>query len=642
MIQSFASTLYVLRYQLEQGEFRMKFHRLPGFFLLLGILVACNTGEPTPTPDIPLTVVALIKATISTATPAPTPTPQPTPTSQPMPTPQPTATPAPTPTPQSTPTPQPTATAQPRPTPQPTPTPVQLPALIALVPPPSGIASTSLGKSLTLQIEPGRPIAGRDIVFTLRGLQPWQRFTAEFVEPNGVSAEWVTENEATFAQINGKPVTKRDYWADAAGSAFLTRIATKDREGIWNMRLTVGEEVFSATYPVSQLQLEVRELKAAGVEFRRYDGLVTDSYYSSLVPASLALDLQGHLALVVERLSQILGLSSTSIPDLYLLGNENLLKQAGTSIGTDVTWEAGFYWRGAAGRGIYVRTDFFRSAAQMTVTHEYVHLLLDESFPNTTLPAWVNEGAATFYEVALGLESQRPDVVRRDIYTKADRVKVAAAKGTIFPLREIEDQRTWNKQTDKEKVSLQYSEAYMVIRYLIERFGEKALVSLLERLRMGDSLSAAIQSSTGVSYEQFEKNFLLGLTSWEDPLRLEVKTYVTEIDLVMKEVQSVSERRAQILQGAQAADYLPLVSKAQTLQIQISKIKPPSNMVETHSQVTNFMDKFVQWLTLELRYQESRDDSKHIAANGMIPEISARESMVLRAINSIEFNYRLP
>ena len=94
-------------------------------------------------------------------------------------------------------------------TPVPVPTPISLPALIAIVPQVSGPATTTVSGEITLRVEPRQPLAGRDISFTLEDLKPWQRVEVEFVDPRGEPAEWITENEANFAKVDGLPVTER-------------------------------------------------------------------------------------------------------------------------------------------------------------------------------------------------------------------------------------------------------------------------------------------------------------------------------------------------------------------------------------------------------------------------------------------------
>ena len=248
-------------------------------------------------------------------------------------------------------------TAAPTPTAVPTPTPVSLPALVAVVPQVSGSAVTSLPGGITLMIDPGQPLAGRDVSFTLEGLGPWQAAVVEFVDPLGRPAEWITRQEVRFTQVNDVPVTKRILFADESGRVGWLRIGTRDAEGIWSVRVTVEGLTVTATYPVTELQLPSPGLKeVAGVEFRSHEGVVSSTSYSTLVPASLAVDMQAHLVWAAGRLREDLGVQSTTIPDLYLLGNETVLAQITASLGIRPGFEDGYFISAGAHPGIYVRT----------------------------------------------------------------------------------------------------------------------------------------------------------------------------------------------------------------------------------------------------------------------------------------------
>ena len=53
------------------------------------------------------------------------------------------------------------------------------------------------------------------------------------------------------------------------------------------------------------------------------------------------------------------------------------------------------------------------------------------------------------------------------------------------------------------------------------------------------------------------------------------------------------------------------------------------------------MARLVGWLTLELNFAQTGQESKRIEANQMIPEVNARSAMVSRGLLSAIFNYRI-
>ena len=182
------------------------------------LAIACEGQElaPTKAPTVAATIVPVPTAAsgptpIATSVPAATPTPTPVPTATPVPratptatqvptvtptaTPVPTATPTPTPVPTATPTPTPVPTATPTPTPVPTATPTPTPVPTATpaptVPIPEDTVVFDLGNGISLLTSPKQPIAGRDVVFNLRGLAPWERVDITFTDPTGKRAAWI-------------------------------------------------------------------------------------------------------------------------------------------------------------------------------------------------------------------------------------------------------------------------------------------------------------------------------------------------------------------------------------------------------------------------------------------------------------------
>ena len=189
----------------------------------------------------------------------------------------------------------------------------------------SGSSVFKLTEDFSLRIDPAEPLAGRNVNFTLGGLSPWQQVTIEFFDALGRPVQWVTENDVRIVTTGGVPVTNSDVYTDGSGEVSWVRVGAQDREGVWTARITIDGETSRVTYTVSQLQLPTQDTETIGVELRRYEGSVTNTFYSSLVATTKAVDLQAHLAWVVEQLGEDLGVQSRQIPDIYLTGNSNLI-----------------------------------------------------------------------------------------------------------------------------------------------------------------------------------------------------------------------------------------------------------------------------------------------------------------------------
>ena len=383
----------------------------------------------------------------------------------------------------------------------------------------SGGVDVSMFGDVSLRVEPGQPMAGHDVSFTLTGLDPWQPVALSFRDPTGRSAEWIAPTETRFAWIDGSPITGQWFHADEEGSLSWTRIGTLDREGTWSVVVAVDGVDYPVEYPVMDLPLPKPESAELGVELRRYRGSVSDTYTSALVPAALTIDLQSYLVWTMVVLSSEMGIARTSqIPDLYLAGSGDALDRIREEIGFDVPIEPdGFYSDVGGNPAVYIRTDYPLTSILRLLTHEYVHLALDEMSGGVRLPAWIDEGLATYAEYSLGLRSVRPDATRAQMYASIDVVKNAAASGTLFPLTDLESGRDWNLRGDTDLVRLQYAQSYMAVRYFIERFGSDAVAALVDRMAEGDNLPTAFEGATGVAYSGFRDDFQDRMAAWTDP-----------------------------------------------------------------------------------------------------------------------------
>ena len=508
-----------------------------------------------------------------------------------------------------------------------------------------GSTVSQITGNITLSVNPDAPFAGRDISFTLRGLAPWQEVVVEFIDPLGQPAEWITEEEAHVVSADGTRITERSLYADDSGEISWLRLGTQDREGVWTSDITIDGRTTSVTYAVSQLQLQVGQ-ETLGVDLRRYQGLVSNTLYSSLVPAAVALDLQSHLGRVVEELRQRIGVQSRAIPNTYLAGNRQLFEQIAEATGTELGFEQGYYQAGGEHPGIYMRADDLITQLEGTLTHEYVHLAMDELARERPLPAWLTEGLARFYEYEIGLAGQRPNVTRWRAFRSADLAREAANSGALLRLPDLESRAIWNGQTDDDRITLQYAEAYMAVRYMTESYGADAAAGIVGDIGGGFSLVSAIQSNLGVPYSEFEQAFIAWLRNWEDPERLGISPFIEILDGVLDMADSISQRRGNEL-GSRSPrlERIPfktlLHSEAAAKQNELEMVTPPDSLADLHLETLSFLGRYVQWLALELEFVETGVNARIAEANNMIGEINVREVLLARSIGGVKLIYNL-
>ncbi len=126
--------------------------------------------------------------------------------------------------------------------------------------------------------------------------------------------------------------------------------------------------------------------------------------------------------------------------------------------------------------------------------HEYTHTVTLAQTRNR-IPHWLTEAAAVEMELS-----------PRD-YNTAQMLARSFEQGTLFDLDEIKWAFVRPRQPgDRSKA---YAQGHWMLEYMNERFGDDAVIRLLERYFEGDREQAAMESALGVSREAFYEDFLL-------------------------------------------------------------------------------------------------------------------------------------
>lgn len=570
-----------------------------------------STQPHTPPPTV-LSLPTLTPLPTATATPVPTPTLVP-----------PTATPQPT----ATPTPAPTATPQPTPTP---------------VPPPPGSATLDLGDGVILSVTPDVPFAGRDISFSLSGLAPWKSVAISFIDPDGIAASWITDDDVHLVDQDGTNATSFTMYPTATGKLTWNRYGIHDKVGAWLLDTNLNGVRFLNGYNLSELKLGGQEAVSVGAELTRHNGIGSTIYYSESVPTALVVDLQKHLSDTALLLERRIETDMGQIPDLYLLANREIMTQVASATDIELGFEDGYYKSFGTRPGIYMRADLLTTEVQRLLVHEYVHVVFDDLANGKELPAWLTEGLSRYYEYDIALSGLRPRATQLRQFRSADIARAAAQAGNLFSLRDLESQKDWNTRVGDEQISLQYAQAYMAVRYLNETYGPLSAKAAVEDIGLGFGLSHAIESVTGLTYSVFENQFNRWLEAWDDPDRASIAVYLSDLEVLLADVAAILQQRSQNLaipasSGDASISRIQLVRSMEAAINGLQALSPPDGAAALHQEAKEYFGRILDWLTLEFEHADTRDDIKRFQANLMIPEIDARELLFQRNLSNLQF-----
>ncbi|MSQ06734.1 MAG: hypothetical protein EXR46_06015 [Dehalococcoidia bacterium] len=474
-----------------------------------------------------------------------------------------------------------------------------------------------------------------------------------FLNPVNLPVDWTKDEQVFVVDASGQRVQTETFYADGSGRSTWVRWNALDAEGQWTVQVAVNEsgKRYDGHYALTPLQLPAVSFAGLGVAMRRYSGASSEVYLSSGTPASVARDLSGRLPALTYRLESWLLLTSAQIPNVYLFASSSHFRQAITAVGaTDVSpFASGIYLPTGNFRGVYVTLGEFTSETVKILVHEQTHLLVDEAAPTADIPAWLNEGMATYLEINLSPEFGAGVAAVQDRFHREDMVKASLDAGTLIPLSSLVSQKDWNGQAYQGLVTRQYSQAYMAVRYLTEGFGDQSVGLILKELERKRSFTAAFSTVTGITLTQFERDWKNWLEQREDPAREQLRQYVAEVDYMLEDAESISDDRQTFLASAAAsgpfAQRAPaqthLVNRAAALTSWGNTLAYPVLYGEMHQELLAFLAVFQGWLQTELDASTKGDNTLVRQANAMIPEVSARKFSVRRQANSIMLVYQL-
>jgi hypothetical protein len=201
----------------------------------------------------------------------------------------------------------------------------------------------------------------------------------------------------------------------------------------------------------------------------------------------------------VARVSDLLGVTETDPIDFFVYSDEAAFYDVlGPGLRENV---GGFAWEGIRTLFANISPDQIDSPwVGSVVPHELTHLVFDTAVRNPyhDPPRWLNEGIATYLA---------------DGYELADRraVRRAVESGTLLPLRAL----AGLPPTQAEQFHLAYAEYPSAVDFLVRRYGEGAMVSLVRSYANGVTDDEAFQAALGTDVAGFE-------AAWLDDLGTEV------------------------------------------------------------------------------------------------------------------------
>ena len=137
------------------------------------------------------------------------------------------------------------------------------------------------------------------------------------------------------------------------------------------------------------------------------------------------------------------------------------------------------------------------------IMHGYVHWALDYI---DHIPAWMNEGLATYYEIEAS-----PVNPIGDLYYEASESQWAARNGYLLPISQLAN--------DWAIGDSQYAQVQMLTRYIVDTYGMTKIVEALDGFEKESNSAKVVKEVFDRNYAQFNADFTNWLITWgeDDP-----------------------------------------------------------------------------------------------------------------------------
>lgn len=205
----------------------------------------------------------------------------------------------------------------------------------------------------------------------------------------------------------------------------------------------------------------------------------------------------------IQFASQVMVMAEEALPkiakDLGLnrVGKVKVVVASSDAEFSSLTGESIPEWgAGAAdsrGATVFLKSPRFaklESNLRQIVIHELSHVALGMALNGKPVDRWFDEGFAQYVSGEVNLRNSI--LFARSLLT-----------GDVLDLNEVNDVLTFRR----EKAALAYEESRTAVEYLVEKFGESMLVQIVEAVKDGMKMDAALHSRTGMDFIDFQSEW---------------------------------------------------------------------------------------------------------------------------------------
>lgn len=192
----------------------------------------------------------------------------------------------------------------------------------------------------------------------------------------------------------------------------------------------------------------------------------------------------------MNRIAQDLNLEQINQIQIILAPSENEFQRL--TAGSIPDWGVGA--ANPLSRTIFLKSPRYarpETDTESVVIHELAHILLGMVLNGQPVDRWFDEGFALQQSGEASMES-------KIIFARS------LILGNSIPLSNIDAVLTFQR----DKAGLAYQESHSALRYLVQQYGIGIIPKIVEQIRLGESMDAALRNAAGLSLDEFEYHWL--------------------------------------------------------------------------------------------------------------------------------------
>lgn len=167
-------------------------------------------------------------------------------------------------------------------------------------------------------------------------------------------------------------------------------------------------------------------------------------------------------------------------------------------------WVAGYFQGGEDSNYIVLPADGTDARMYETIFHEYVHYLVNNTFPRSSIPPWFNEGLAEYYDKF---------AIENDIKVKlgglSDGHLMTLNNTKLIPLEQFFKMNHYSmKNLGGHSVNIFYAQAWAFMHMLLQgdrEKGSRQLMLFLNSVLKGEDQQQAFEKAFETTYPEMEK-----------------------------------------------------------------------------------------------------------------------------------------